>query len=337
MMNWTFFATVFATIAVPLQTAMTALTGNLIDYVHLPILYGITLGIGLYAIAASYGFVPFNMLYKLLFAGAVIDVLLLTVPTYDTYVVQLVNSLPRDIGRALAGGGDINMISDGGAFDQVWNTAAKSGLIVWDHIPSYSFKGALLTLFVGAYLIGAFLTILGGFLIYMVSTVMVALLLTIGPLFLALYPFPPLRKFCLGWVSATASAVLTDILSVAVLALLVAGEIATLNRVVQASTGGANMEFTDELFVLLQASGIFYLIYRLLKQVPAIAVAIAGGVYQGLAARLSEMPMNMAMAAPKMAASAAVGGAATMTGQAVRSMAPRVSSAVGRSLSVARP
>lgn len=335
-MNWAFYATIYATVAVPLGDAVTALTGNVLDYVHMPLLAGITLGIGLCAIAASYGFMSFQSVYKLLFAGAVIEVLLLTVTTYDQYVVQLVDAIPFEVGRALAGGGDINNISDGGAFDHLWNTAAKAGLLAWEHIPSYSLKGALLTLFVGAYFVGVFLVILGGFLVCLASTTMVKLLLTIGGLFLALYPFPPLRKFCHGWVSALASAVLVEILAVAVLALMGAGEMATINRIVQQATAG-KMEFTDELFLLLQASGVFYLVYRLLKQIPSVAVAIAGGVYQAVAAHAATAPMNMALAGAQMAVGAAARGAAGMAGQAVKSYGPRVSAAVGRSLSAAAP
>jgi type IV secretory pathway VirB6-like protein len=245
--------------------------------------------------------------------------ILQSVAAYDQYVVSLAQTIPNEIGVALAGGGAGGTVTSGAAFDLVWNQAAKAGLMVWAHIPSYSLKGAILTLCVAAYFVVAFAAILAGFIVYLVSAVLLSLLLTVGPLFIALYPFPPVARFFNGWLSATVSAVLTQILAVAVLALLIAGEMATVNRIVQNAGNGAEANFVSELLVLLEAGGLMAFVARLIKEIPSITVAIAGGVYQN-ANRLASTPMSM------VAAGAAAGG--SMAGRGIGAAASGVAGAM---------
>ncbi len=335
MNNWTFFAATYSTIAAPLQVAINGLLANTIGWVRAPLFATITLWVGLQAIAVANGGTTLSSLYRGLLRAAVVVAILQSVATYDQYVVNLAQTIPNEVGVALAGGGAGATVTNGSAFDLVWNQAAKAGLMVWEHIPSYSFKGAILTLCVAAYFIVAFASILGGFTIYLVSSILMSLLLCVGPLFIALYPFPPVRRFFAGWLSAIVGAGITQILSVAVLGLLIGGEMATVNRIVQNAGDGANANFVSELLILLEAGGLMFFVCRLINQVPAISVAIAGGVYQNVG-RLASMPMVMVGATAR-AATASVGrGAGAVAGAATKAVAARrAATSTGQSLSKA--
>lgn len=331
MIDWHFYATIYNTIAVPLQTAVNTLLGGVIGYVRAPLLVGITLWIGMNAGIVANGGGTVSSLYRSILQAGIIVVILQSTMTYNQYVGDVAQAIPREVGQALSGGG--TNVTSGMAHDLVWNQAVKAGLLVWEHIPSYNLKGALMTLCVAAYFVVAFAAILGGFGIYLLSSVSFALLLATGPLFVALYPFPGLRRYFNGWFAAVVSAILTQVFSVAVLALLVAAEAATVARIVENAGSGADANFVSEMIVLLEAAGLMYLVYRLLKQTPAIASSIAGGVYHNVS-NISSMPMAFVSSAAGMAGRAASGVAGQAIGQTARAASvSRPSVAAGRSLS----
>jgi hypothetical protein len=127
-----------------------------------------------------------------------------------------------------------------------------------------------------------------------------------------------------------ASTIVTQVLAMAILVLFTAAELATVNNV---AAPGADTDFLDQLFVLLEAALLLGVIASLVKQTPSIAASIAGGVYQGVGGLLGGAGKMAAMAARGTTGGIAL--AARGAGAAASRMASpaRVSQPTGRSLS----
>jgi type IV secretory pathway VirB6-like protein len=327
MANWAFFATLYAQILALVQGGANGILNGALGYARPVVPAAVVAWIAFQAISVANGVVPMRSVCHGLIRAAVV-VFLLQAANYNQYVGTVAQAIPTQVTAAISAGG-ANVVG-GAAFDNVWNAAAKAGVAVWKGITSYSLKGAMLFLLVGVYFIAALACIGAGFLVYLASTILLILLLNIGPLFVAMFAFPQTHKFAAGWVAAVASAIVTQILSVAILVLFTAAELATVNNV---AVPGAGTDFLDQLFVLLEAALLLAVIASLVKQAPNIASSIASGAYQGVGSLLG--------GAGKVATTAAKGTtggialAARGAGAAASRMASpaRVSQPTGRSLS----
>jgi type IV secretory pathway VirB6-like protein len=275
MANWAFFATLYTQILGLVQAGANGILNGALGYARPAVLAAIVAWIAFQAISVANGVTPLRSLYHGLVRAAVV-VFLLQAANYNQYVGTVAQTIPTEVTTAISGGGPV---SGGAAFDNVWNGAAKAGITVWKEIPNYSLKSAMLFLLVGVYFIAALFCIGAGFLVYLASTVLLILLLSVGPLFVAMFAFPQTQKFAAGWVAAVASTIVTQILAVAILVMFTAAELATVNKV---AVPGADTDFLDQLFVLLEAVLLLAVIASLVKQAPSIGASVAGGVYQGV-------------------------------------------------------
>jgi type IV secretory pathway VirB6-like protein len=281
------------------------------------------------------GVASIRALYHGVLRAAVVVFLLQSAATYNQYVGTVAQVIPTEVSNAITPGGAAGgNVSGGTAFDNVWNAAANAGIKVWEGIPSYSLKGAMLFLLVGVYFIAALACIGGGFLVFLASTILLTLLLKIGPLFVAMFAFPQTHKLAAGWVAAVASTIVTQILAVAVLVLFTAAELATVMRIVVPAAGD---NFLTQLFVLLEAALLLAVIASLVRQTPSIAVSIAGGVYQNVGGWLGTAGAVTGVAAKRTTEGIALGahGVGAVASRAAR--ARRVSQPTGKSLSESAP
>ena len=328
MQNWQFFAGLYRDITGLATAGTNGILNGALGYVRPVLLVAITAWIAAQAITVSLGQASMRSLYGGIIRGAVVVFLLQGAATYNQYVGTVAQAIPQEVSNAITPGA-VGNIGGGVAFDNVWNAAAKAGIAVWESIPSYSIKGAMLFLLVGVYFIATLCFIGAGFLVYLASTVLLQLLLAVGPLFVALFAFPQTHKFAAGWVAAVVSTLLTQILAVAILVMFTAAEQATVARIAAPGPGGVG-NFIDPLFTLLEASVLLYIIYKLVHQAPTIAASVSGGVYQGVGSLLASAGKAVGTAASATTqgiAKAAQGvGAATIP-------ATRIIAATGRSLS----
>ncbi|HEY0437575.1 MAG TPA: type IV secretion system protein [Phenylobacterium sp.] len=215
--------------------------------------------------------------------------LLATTVAYSTYVTTpLFHTLPDTLAQAISGAGVPDVAA---AFDQFFARAAYLADKLSKTASPVDFGPWILAAIV--YVVGAIAAALG-FGVVMVAKVALALLLALGPIFIACALFDATRRFFFGWLSQAVNYVVLFALIITVFQLILSlvaqqwGQIDSQDPIV----GGL-------LFVALCILGaIFFL------QTPAIAAGIAGGASAGLAdfanaASLSGVPRPAAPQGPR--------------------------------------
>lgn len=221
--------------------------------------------------------------------------MLATTVAYSTYVTQpLFHVLPDTLAQAISGGGVPNV---GSAFDQFFARAAYLAEKIWNKATPVNFAPLILSAVV--YIVGALAAAIG-FGVVLIAKVALALLVALGPIFVACALFDATRRFFFGWLSQAVNYLVLFALIITVFQLI-------LSLVAQqwGSIDGSDPMAGGLLFVALCLLGaIFFL------QTPAIAAGIAGGASAGLAdfanaASLSGVPRPGAPQGPQEASRSA--------------------------------
>ncbi|MDE1922029.1 MAG: type IV secretion system protein [Gammaproteobacteria bacterium] len=226
---------------------------------------------------------------------------------YDTLLVDTFYRAPAQLAAAVVGSTD-----PVGAIDAIWTGGGAVAGNLWD-------KGGIMSGDFGFYLAGAVVWCLIGLLcvyamfLIALSSIALAVLLALGPLFVALALFDATRRLFTAWLAQLATYGLITILTVMVGALLL--------RIVQSyaaqtAARGAAILTVDALDMVLVAA----LVFLVLRQVMPIASGLAGGIAlssQGLVSRAVSWGLRGAGRAAVPAAGAAYG-AMRAVGGAVR-------------------
>jgi type IV secretion system protein VirB6 len=187
---------------------------------------------------------------------------------YNTVIVDTFYNAPAQLAAAVVGAGD-----PVGTIDAIWDSGGTVAGSLWD-------KGGgglgLVSGGFGFYLAGAVVWCLIGVLcvyamfLIALSSIALAVLLALGPLFIALLFFDATRRFFTAWIAQLANYGLITVLTVMVAALLL--------RIVQSyaaqtAARGAAILTVDALNMML----IALLVFLILRQVMPIAAGLAGG------------------------------------------------------------
>lgn len=193
---------------------------------------------------------------------------LATTTAYSSFVTEpLFTGLPDALTRAVSGAGTPGV---GAAFDQFLAHAAWLGEeIARDASPFNS----------GAYVVAAAVFIIGalaaalGFGVVLVAKLALALLVALGPIFVACALFDATRRFFFGWLSQAVNYLVLFALMIVIFQLVL-----SLVRDQWGAIQGADPMIGGLIFIALCLLGaIFFL------QTPAIAAGVAGGASAGLA------------------------------------------------------
>jgi hypothetical protein len=181
--NWNIFATFMTSLMTGIQAAYNAMLAGSLGYVRGFIFLAVTAWIAARAIMIANRLCGMNDLWRDLIRCAVV-VMLLQAANYNQYIAALATAIPNEVGNALAETGAGNM-ANGAAFDAVWNAAAKAGMATWEQVPKYSLSSIPLWCAIIVYWAIALVAIGTSFLVYLASTVLLLLLLAVGPLFVS--------------------------------------------------------------------------------------------------------------------------------------------------------
>lgn len=241
---------------------------------------------------------------------------------YNTVIVDTFYNAPSQLAAAVIGAGD-----PVGTIDAIWNSGGTVAGNLWD-------KGGLLSGDFGFYLAGAIVWCLVGALcvyamfLIALSSIALAILLALGPLFIATLFFAATRRFFAAWIAQLANYALITVLTVMVAALLLQ---IVQSYAAQTAARGTAILTVDALNMML----IALLVFLVLRQVMPIAAGLAGGGSLnsfGLADRglswAAKKTTGMAVPALGMAANLAANGvgiAARDGGRAARAAAARTS------------
>lgn len=183
---------------------------------------------------------------------------------YNTLIVDTFYTAPAQLAAAVVGAGD-----PVGTIDAIWDSGGAVAGNLFD-------KGAVLSSDIGFYIAGAVVWgLIGALCVYAMflialSSIALAVLLALGPLFIALLFFDATRRYFAAWIAQLANYGLVTILTVMVAALLL--------RIVQSyaaqtAARGVAILTVDALNMML----IALLVFLVLRQVMPIASGLAGG------------------------------------------------------------
>jgi type IV secretion system protein VirB6 len=185
---------------------------------------------------------------------------------YNTLIVDTFYNAPAELAAAMVGSAD-----PVGTIDTIWKSGGVTAGILWTKAASSLWSG------LGFYIAGAVVCCLMGLLcvyamfLIALSTIALAVLLAMGPLFIALLLFDETKRFFVAWIAQLANYALITILTVMVAALLL--QIVQSYAVQTAALGSAILT-VDALNMML----IAVLVFLVLRQVMPIASGLAGGV-----------------------------------------------------------
>src|ERR1700723_193953 len=183
---------------------------------------------------------------------------------YNTVIVDTFYNAPSQLAAAVVGAND-----PVGTIDAIWDSGGTVAGNLWQ-------KGGLLSGDFGFYLAGAVVLCLIGVLcvyamfLIALSSIALAVLLALGPLFIALLFFDATRRFFTAWIAQLANYALITILTVMVAALLLK---IVQSYAAQTAARGTAILTVDALNMMLVA----LLVFLVLRQVMPIASGLAGG------------------------------------------------------------
>jgi len=184
---------------------------------------------------------------------------------YNTILVDTFYHAPAELAGVIVGAQD-----PVATIDTIWERGGAVAGWLWNN-------GGVFSGDFGYYIAGAIVWALMGLLcvytmfLIALSGVALAVLLALGPLFLALLLFDATRRFFEAWLAQLANYALVTILTVLLAALLLQ---LVESYAVQTAARGAAIATVDALNMVLLA----VLVFLLMRQVMPIAAALAGGI-----------------------------------------------------------
>jgi len=184
---------------------------------------------------------------------------------YNTVIVDTFYRAPAQLASAVVGAPD-----PVATIDTIWSQGGAVAGFLWNN-------GGVFNGDFGYYVAGAIVWVLMGLLcvyamfLIALSSIALAVLLALGPLFLALLLFDATRRFFEAWLAQLANYAFITVLTVLVAALLL--QIVE-SYAAQTAARGAAIVTVDALNMVLVA----VLVFLLMRQIMPIAAALAGGV-----------------------------------------------------------
>jgi type IV secretion system protein VirB6 len=184
---------------------------------------------------------------------------------YNTLIVDTFYVAPAQLAAAVIGSSDpVDTI------DAIWQRGGSVAEQLWD-------KGGVFSGDFGFYLAGAIVWLMIGMLcvyamfLISLSSIASAVLLAIGPLFVAMLLFDSTRRYFEAWIAQLATYALISILTVLVAALLLQ---VVESYAAQTAALGTAILTVDALDMML----ISVLVFLLMRQIMPIAAGLAGGL-----------------------------------------------------------
>ncbi len=249
----------------PLETFVSDGTSNIAAWVTGPLTAAVTLYIVLYGYLVLRGSVsePVLEFVSRAIKLAIIVMLVKNAGEYQTYVTNVFfDILPREVSQALNSG----TTPSASTFDSLLDKGQASATDIWSRA---SWPVDIVTGVGGMMVIAVSFLVAGiGYVVSLYARLALAIVLAIGPIFIALAMFQSTRRFTEAWIGQLANFVILQVLVVAVGSLL----ISCIDSTFTAIDG-----YSDVLMrpIALCAIGIaaLYVFYQL----PGIASALAAG------------------------------------------------------------
>lgn len=249
----------------PLENFVSSGTSNIASWISGPLTAALTLYIVLYGYLVLRGSVQEPIL-EFAFRAiklAIIITLVRNASDYQTYVTKIFfETLPHEISQALNAG----TTPSASTFDSLLDKGQKCAHEIWSRA---SWPIDIVTGLGGMLVIGAsFLVAAIGYIVSLYARLALAIILAIGPIFIALAMFQSTRRFTESWIGQLVNFVILQVLVVAVGSLLITC-IDTTFTVIEG--------YQDLLMRPIALCSICIVALYVFYQLPGIASALAAG------------------------------------------------------------
>ncbi|MBP2307500.1 hypothetical protein GBZ48_22095 [Azospirillum melinis] len=283
--QWQIFAYIVSQVETPLVDAVADVLTAFLIFVATPLRIALVLYIALTGLLVmrgemtETGAVLFGRLLKMILVVWVIT----GAGIYQQYIHDLFfTTLPVSLANALTSSGTVSTVN-ANSFDQVWLKAWRAGLEVWRTLGwSDIAEKAVVVLFWAA----AILSTGFCFAIWLISRVILALYIALGPLLGPLVLFAATRAIFERWIGSLISCVILQITTIVLLYIVLSVEQQVVGRIVI-------MGSVDPMVMLqvLLAGMIFFAVAAYVAfQLPAFAASLSGGLafHTGALARAAQ-------------------------------------------------
>lgn len=249
----------------PVENFISSGTSNIANWVSGPLTAALTLYVVLYGYLVLRGSVQEPIL-EFAFRAiklAIIVMLVRNASGYQTYVTDLFfETLPREISQALNSG----TAPSASTFDSLLDKGQKCAREIWSRA---AWPVDVVTGIGGMMAIGAsFIVAAIGYVVSLYARLALAIVLAIGPIFIALAMFQSTRRFTESWISQLANFVILQVLVVAIGSLLITCIDTTFTAI---------ESYTDVLMRPIALCAICLAALYVFYQLPGIASALAAG------------------------------------------------------------
>ncbi|MBY5410907.1 conjugal transfer protein TrbL [Rhizobium leguminosarum] len=249
----------------PLENFISSGTSNIASWIGGPLTAALTLYVVLYGYLVLRGSVPEPILEFAFRAMklAIIVMLVRNASEYQTYVTNIFfETLPREISQALNSG----TAPSASTFDSLLDKGQKCAQEIWARA---TWPADIVNGIGGMMAIGASFTVAAiGYIVSLYARLALAIVLAIGPIFVALAMFQSTRRFTESWIAQLANFVILQVLVVAIGSLLISCIDTTFTAI--ESYTDVMMRPVALCAICLAALYVFY-------QLPGIASALAAG------------------------------------------------------------
>ncbi|MGG7539727.1 type IV secretion system protein [Rhizobium sp. Nf11,1] len=259
------FSFVDAQFKAPLENFISSGTSNIANWVSGPLTAALTLYVVLYGYLVLRGSVQEPVL-EFAFRAiklAIIVMLVRNASEYQTYVTNIFfETLPKEISQALNSG----TAPSASTFDSLLDKGQRCAYEIWSRA---SWPVDIVTGIGGMMVIGAsFIVAAIGYIVSLYARLALAIVLAIGPIFIALAMFQATRRFTESWIGQLANFVILQVLVVAIGSLL----ITCIDTTFTAIEG-----YSDVLMRPIALCAICLAALYVFYQLPGIASALAAG------------------------------------------------------------
>lgn len=276
-MSSTIFSMIYDNVDGKLDIFLNERLQSVVDVVRGPLALGLVIYIALFGYMVMRGIIsePWGELFYRMVKLCLLYVAATTVAYSDWITTPLFHGMPDAISQALAGK---TIGTAGEAFDKYFSQVDDIIRLIRAEAETYldinPWKLVLLTLAIAIYALAG-LSAAIGFSITIFAKVALAIIIALGPIFMALSLFEPTRRFFHGWLGQAFNYIVLMAVIIAITTLI--------------SDLGASALAASETKSDVTIAAVIYSVYLFLGtifffQAPAIATGIAGGAAAGVGA-----------------------------------------------------
>lgn len=206
----------------------------------------------------------------------IVSALALHTSTYLDWVVSAINGLQSGLGAA------VGHTDTSSSIYQILDNMLDKGLVImkkcWENARNTSWMrmGDIVNFYIDSVLVAAstIIIVVTGGMIVMVASIMLKIMLAIGPIFIMCLMWPLTAKFFDAWFAQT----LTYILKTVFVVVVISFAIEIFSQVLGSIDVNSDLSGTKTSIMLVETTVAGYLLYKVVMEVAGMAAGLAGGI-----------------------------------------------------------